>query len=757
MKTRSSLALSWFYVLMILTINVANGQIRNRIIKPEVAQKHGIEVNRISSLSGYMLPNIDMRQLHKEDSIEKNLGKPFRFGKALDVSIDFMSAATKIRTKDTTLMFYQFTSKNAFSINLIFDKFFLAENASLLIYNTNRSMVYGPIEKTNNPRNGVFWSDLVKGESIILQLTILGEDTKETQIHIEKIIHGYRNTFAGFGQSADCNRDIACPEGNDWRNEGNSVAMLLLDDGTRFCTGSLLNNVCQDLTPNFLTAFHCLDLNQNGVLVEGETDEVNDWVFRFLYESPSCGGGDDAVFQSINGSTFLAAFQPTDFALLLLNSRPTGDVTYAGWSRTNVAATSAVAIHHPAGDVKKISIDNNPLTNIGIVTTWVRDFFGNPVVQCPANTHWNTVFDSPAVGIDPSTVQHGSSGSPIFDQNHRVVGQLHGDHLFTGGNTFCDNVRGDYGRFDVSWGRDNNGNFLPNRDAENSLAPWLDSGITNAMTTNTMVIPTITGSSLIACTGATFTLNNAPAGATVTWVASPGYFQTNSGSGTSASLIPYDLSSGGPGVVTFTVSTACDNFQVQSNNFSVQGLLPSAIYFGNSENEGMYFCSSSYGNYFEIVSGASGTNFEARLLDITGQTVLYTSPTTNYQAGTPNLWSYYPSSDGYYVFEVRGTNECGSTSWVGTEVEYVNCSWLFTVYPNPTDNYLDIEMSDEIVTKTELYQITLVDYTGTEVLKASSKNKKQRIDTSHLKNGQYILRIQYNDEITLRRIVIDRK
>ncbi|MCW5912389.1 MAG: S8 family serine peptidase [Cyclobacteriaceae bacterium] len=283
-------------------------------------------------------------------------------------------------------------------------------------------------------------------------------------------------------------------------------------------------------------------------------------------------------------------------------------------------------------------------------------------------------------------------------------------------------------------------------------------GRVNAFNAVQATLPTITGPSVIACTGETFTLNNVPAGATVTWQASPGYFETNSGNGTNATLIPADLTIGGPGIVIFTISTACGNFQVQSNNFSVQGLLPGPIYFTNSENDGMYFCFSSYGNYFEIDTGAPGTNFEARLLDITGQTVLYTSPTTTYQAGTPNLWSYYPPSVGYYVFEVRGTNECGSTNWVGTEVEYVNCTWLFTVSPNPANNYLDIEMPDDIVTEAELYLITLVDYTGTEVLKTSSKNKKQRIDTAHLKNGQYVLRIQYkyNNEVTLRRIVIDR-
>jgi hypothetical protein len=270
--------------------------------------------------------------------------------------------------------------------------------------------------------------------------------------------------------------------------------------------------------------------------------------------------------------------------------------------------------------------------------------------------------------------------------------------------------------------------------------------------------PTITGPSVIPCTGATFTLSNVPAGATVTWLASPGYFYSNSGSGTSASLTPYDLSSGGPGTVTFTVSTACGNFQKQSNEFSVQGLLPSAIYFTNSENEGMYFCSSSYGNYFEIVSGASGTSYEARLLDITGQTVLYTSNVTNYQAGT-NLWDYYPSSNGYYVFEVRGTNECGSTDWFGTEVEYVNCTWLFTVYPNPAENYLEVEILNESKQKSterQSYEMILTDTNGEVKLKASSKAKSKRIDISSLKNGRYILRVISNGEVEERQIIISR-
>jgi len=64
----------------------------------------------------------------------------------------------------------------------------------------------------------------------------------------------------------------------------------------------MINNACQDFTPNILTAFHCLDRDAN----VGDDDRIidpaeenaleNDWVFRFQYMSPSCNGPDDTQF-----------------------------------------------------------------------------------------------------------------------------------------------------------------------------------------------------------------------------------------------------------------------------------------------------------------------------------------------------------------------------------------------------------------------------------------------------------------------------
>ena len=64
--------------------------------------------------------------------------------------------------------------------------------------------------------------------------------------------------------------------------------------------------------------------------------------------------------QIINGSSFIASNQDSDFGLVELNSVPpiSYDVFYAGWRNTGAVSSTAVCIHHPSGDVKKISFDS---------------------------------------------------------------------------------------------------------------------------------------------------------------------------------------------------------------------------------------------------------------------------------------------------------------------------------------------------------------------------------------------------------------
>src|SRR5690606_19914610 len=110
----------------------------------------------------------------------------------------------------------------------------------------------------------------------------------------------------------------------------------------------------------------------------------------------------------------LAESAKSDFALVRLNQQPdpAWNVNYAGWDNSGVDATTAVALHHPSTDEKSISFDFDGTT--------VTNYLGEDVDS--SYTHVR-VSD-----WDVGTTEPGSSGSPLFDQNHRVIGQLHGGY-----------------------------------------------------------------------------------------------------------------------------------------------------------------------------------------------------------------------------------------------------------------------------------------------------------------------------------------
>ena len=92
---------------------------------------------------------------------------------------------------------------------------------------------------------------------------------------------------------------------------------------------------------------------------------------------------------------------------------------YAGWSNEFFPPENSVTIHHPNGDVKKISVDNDP----AVVTSY-SDF--------DDNAFWNIL------QWDIGTTEAGSSGAPLFDQDHRVIG------ILSGGDASCGHSVNDY-------------------------------------------------------------------------------------------------------------------------------------------------------------------------------------------------------------------------------------------------------------------------------------------------------------------------
>jgi len=391
------------------------------------------------------IPTLDIQQIA---SLESGDGKdePFQFGYPFEVSYDLHNSGIWSALPDGGRLWrLRIYADGAYSLNLIYDDFHLAEGARFFIYSADKKMLLGAFTAVNNKSNGAFATAPVKGGDCFLELYEPPEQRGRSRLTITRIVYGYKNVFfnevESFGASGSCNIDINSEAGAGWQTEKRAVAMILTGGGARICSGALVNNVEQDLKQYLLTANHCLGNEEY-------------WIVMFNYESPAGTNEDGPTNYTVQGTTLLAKGTASDFALLEITEPipPDYNVHFAGWSAESTPATQTVCIHHPSGDVKKISFDDDPPTN---------DFWSDPLT--PPNTHWAVVWDA-------GTTESGSSGSPLFDQNHRIVGQLHG------GLASCSNPYGedDFGKFSFSW------NYYPGETAQ--LKHWLDPQNTGALT-----------------------------------------------------------------------------------------------------------------------------------------------------------------------------------------------------------------------------------------------------------------------------------
>jgi lysyl endopeptidase len=308
-------------------------------------------------------------------------------------------------------------SKGAKSLNLILEPFNIPHGAYVYIYDSSKKVIRGAFTDENNSPSGILPTMPVPGEELILEYHFPIGSRWENTLGISQVSHDYLGVFGTdetkdnrYGLSQPCNTDINCADGNPYQAEKRSVCRIIVR-GIELCSGVLLNNTNQQNRALFITANHCI-VNQN---------DADKTVFVFGYESPWCKGPDGRVSHSLTGSNLRSTNSTIDFSLVELVTFP--PFVYrpylAGWDVSGSVPTNTVAIHHPMGDVKKISIDlNSPAT---------ATFTG-----MPANTSWQ-IFQ-----WDKGTTEPGSSGSPLFDQNKRVVG------ILTGGEATCGRSVNDY-------------------------------------------------------------------------------------------------------------------------------------------------------------------------------------------------------------------------------------------------------------------------------------------------------------------------
>jgi lysyl endopeptidase len=415
----------------------------------------------LDSIPIVRVPALDLNAIELEDAQFAEEGQAPRFAIPVDALLSPASDGVWEDFDNTTRLWrLRITSPGALSLNLGFTAFYLPEGAELRVYAADGSSGIGPYTFADNRDYRELWTPVVLADDIVVEVLIPRAVANQLMLELTAINVGYR----GFGEATDragsCEIDVVCPVAAPWRAEIPAIAVISTG-GSRFCTGFMVNDATGSRTPYFMTANHCGISSGNAASL----------VVYWNYQSPTCGQhGGGSLTQHQTGSTFRAAWSTSDFTLVQLSAQPnpTWNVTYAGWDRRDVNATSIVAIHHPNTDQKSISFSD---TN-----TFVASYLGDssPGDSSHLRVQWELVPKNRGV------TEPGSSGSPLFDQNHHILGQLHGGYSACGAS----DMRDWYGRFFKSWtGGGSNSNRLSN---------WLDPNNTGVQFVDTLV-PSATG------------------------------------------------------------------------------------------------------------------------------------------------------------------------------------------------------------------------------------------------------------------------
>lgn len=327
------------------------------------------------------------------------------------------------------------------NLSLVFSHWRLPQGAVLRVRSADGRQALPELSDADNPRTGgALHTALLPGEALVVELSLPAHKREALRLRLDGVVWGYRDPLAALqAKSMACQVDVACPQGNAWREQSGAVALYTFHGLA--CSGSLINTgdaVADAQAPRVVTARQCIQTPEQAAAT----------VFYWGYESPSCRApgsalnalalqppGYHARAVQMGGARLLAAQGDTGLAVLELNTRipAAARAYYSGWDRSGSTPSGVAVIHHPGLEAKRIALSGQaPQTGPGC------GMEGGAL----ADSHWRVT------GYEQGSTGPGANGAGLWSRDH---GGLIG--VRSGGAAACGVSDGQecYGRLSAAW------------------------------------------------------------------------------------------------------------------------------------------------------------------------------------------------------------------------------------------------------------------------------------------------------------------
>ena len=286
--------------------------------------------------------------------------------------------------------------------------------------------------------------------------------------------------------------------------------------------------------------------------------------------------------------------------------------------------------------------------------------------------------------------------------------------------------------------------------------------IANTPMLQNVINRTISGSSQL-CTQSTYTIANLPAGATVTWSATPSGIVSGPATGN-----PVTFTKVGNGIITLTATIN------SSITLTKQISVGAPFYLGISGISNLTMWDASD---FQVLPGTGNYAYEGTL-SLADGVGLATSYVWSFVSGTPGKPITWWSSGSMVDVAMKASNttillKCTATNYCGSYSQFysfTNGSIVpLLLAPNPSSTQVEVSIPDAAATNSFMstsmlastenlsavsYSVTVVDSYGLTVYTARVKDNKFKIPTLSFRNGIYSIVVSDGTNVYQNKLIV---